>query len=109
MFSLRVTLVHSEKEVLTLLKDPFRLKAMAFLEKIGIELIVSDRVNNVDNGMANLGSGKSIPCDLFIPAYPQGGNATFLPSSSKDARNYAKVDDTFKVEGFTNVFAAGDW
>eukprot|EP01040_Poterioochromonas_malhamensis_P016314 gene16314-18490_t len=104
----KVTLIHSESEVLTLLKDPFRLKATAFLEKIGIELTLSDRVDRVDNGMAYLGSGRSIPCDLYIPAFAQGGNATFLPGASKDSRNYAKVDDTFKVDGFTNVFAVGD-
>ena len=102
-------MIHPQSEVLSVLKDPFRLKATAFLEKIGIDLLLSDRVDRVEGGTAYLQSGKSLPCDLYIPAFPHGGNAVFLPEGSKDTRNYAKVDDTFKVNGFNHIFAAGDW
>ncbi len=113
------------------MKDPFRLKATAFLEKIGIELVLGDRVVSSSNGTVNsfdsidrlfhheitmncsiqavLKSGKEIPCDVFISAFPEGGNATFLPADAKDEKSYAKVDDRFLVHGFNNVFAIGDW
>jgi NADPH-dependent 2,4-dienoyl-CoA reductase/sulfur reductase-like enzyme len=35
------------------MKDPFRLKATAFLEKIGIELVLGDRVVSSSNGTVN--------------------------------------------------------
>ncbi len=107
--------------------DKFRLLAQAQLEKIGIEIILSDKVTRFENGtvslslpfhlhvlithtiQAQLQSGKSIPCDFYLPCFPTGGNATFLKSGSADARNYAIVDDTFKVQGYNNVFALGDW
>jgi hypothetical protein len=133
-----VALVHSQAEVLTAMKDPYRVKAMAFLEKIGIELIMNDRVKEVIKGPSEqqqqqkqpgeqseeeeeaivpggdsllLASGKRIPCDLFIPAYPTGGNgATFLPTTSVDSRGYVIVDDCFRVKGFSrgNILAGGD-
>lgn len=45
-----MTVVHSQAEVLSAMRDPFRLKATAFLEKIGIELVMSDRVVETRGG-----------------------------------------------------------
>jgi NADH dehydrogenase FAD-containing subunit len=56
-----------------------------------------------------LNSGKEISCDLYVPCHAFGGNCSFLSENSKDAKSYAKVNSSFLVEGFTNVFAVGDW
>lgn len=101
--------MHPQAEVLSMMRDSFRLLANRKLEEMGVTLILSDRVTNNANGQVTLQSGKSVACDLFIEAHATGGNATFLPAGSRDAKNYAVVDATFKVQGLTTVFAVGDW
>lgn len=91
------------------MRDQFRILANAQLEKIGVDLVLSDRIVGHDNGEVTLQSGKRIPADLHIVAHALGGNATFLPDGSKDKKGYAVVNDTFLVQGFTSVFALGDW
>lgn len=45
-----------------------------------------------------------------MPCFATGGNAgKFLKATSVDEHQYAKVDNTFKVEGYDSVFAFGDW
>jgi NADH dehydrogenase FAD-containing subunit len=113
----RVTLVHSHEEVLGMMGDSFALLATRQLEKIGIELILSDRVVDgptdgeitVPTGKITLASKKVLDADVYLCAHAIGGNATFLPTNSKTARDYAKVNSAFQVEGLSNVFAFGDW
>ncbi len=112
------------------MRAPFPELAQTHMREIGVEIINNDRVLRNENGVVSaqslisssrdlclsfthfqaiLSSGKRISCDVYIPAYPTGGNATFLTGNSKDARGYANVDDTFTVQGFQRVFAVGDW
>ncbi len=71
---------------------------------------VLKRSHVILNYQVTLKSGKTLPCDFFLPCYPTGGNAgDFLKAGSADERKYAKVDDTFKVHGYDKVFAIGDW
>ncbi len=53
-------------------------------------------------------SGRRIPCDIYLPAFPLGGNSTFLPKVCTDEKGYVKVDDCFRVQLLNNVFAFGD-
>lgn len=103
-----ITVVHPASDILNSMNDPFRLKAHAHLEKIGVKLVVSERVSRFENGEVSLSSGGTLPADLFITAHAVGGNATFLPGDSKNEKGYAHVDDTFKVHGLSRVFALGD-
>ena len=92
------------------MSDKFRLLAQSQLEKIGVELILSDRVVSNAENQVTLASGKTVECDLYIPCFPTGGNAAaFLPKESVNPRGYAMVDDTFQVKGLSKVFALGDW
>jgi hypothetical protein len=50
IYVFRVTLIHSHQEVLAMMSDKFRLLAQAHLEKIGVEIILSDKVINYENG-----------------------------------------------------------
>jgi NADH dehydrogenase FAD-containing subunit len=94
-----------------MMKDAFRLKATNFLEKIGIEMVLGDRVSSFENNVVSLASGKRIEgCDMHIVAHTLGGNGrAFMPTDSLDNNAFIKVHDTFKVHGLDNVFAFGDW
>ena len=107
-----VTVVHSADSVLNAMSAPLHPIAMDTLKNMGIDIITNDRVekNDEEGKTVALKSGKSLPCDLLIPAHPIGGNCGFMPPETIDARNYAKVRSTFQLEStkFDNVFAMGD-
>lgn len=50
----RVTLVHSHKDVLSMMRDEFRLLAQQQLEKIGVDIVLSDKVVNHADGQVSL-------------------------------------------------------
>ena len=84
------------------------------LQDYGIELILNEKVQQYspEKGCVELKSGRSIPCDYYLPAFSsRQGNCGFLPPASQQdgyGPGYAKVDETFRVSGFLNVFAVGD-
>jgi hypothetical protein len=84
--------------------------AMSAAEKIGVRVVPNDRVVGNNDGKVMLKSGQELPCDLYLPAHPVGGNCAFMPGDCVNERNYAKVNDYFQLENpnFTNVFAIGD-
>lgn len=96
----RIYLVHSHGEVLHTMRNAFRLKATSFLESIGIDLVLGDKVERVENGVAYLSSGKQLTdVDMHIVGHPLHGNAvSFMPKESLDARGYVKVNEKFEVE-----------
>lgn len=83
---------------------------MRAAEKIGLRVVANDRVASFADGKVTLKSGQELPCDLYLPAHPEGGNCGFMAADCVDARNYAKVNDYFQLENpnYTNVFALGD-
>eukprot|EP01034_Spumella_vulgaris_P031550 gene31550-38968_t len=103
-----VTVVHPEPFVVSSMTSPLPQLATEHLKQIGVDVITGERVFGEADGEVTLTSGRKLPCDLYISAHPTGGNSSFLPAESVDARGYVKVDDTLKVEGFGNVFALGD-
>ncbi len=96
----RIYLVHSHGEVLNMMKNAFRLKATSYLESIGIDLVLGEKVERVENGVAHLSSGKQLTgIDLHLVAHPLNGNAvSFMPSTSVDGKGYLKVSEKFEVE-----------
>lgn len=81
----------------------------ANLTKIGVKLVLNDRVKEQGGGYVLLNSGTRLDADLYIPAYSQGPNTGFVPAGSKDDKGYIKVDKKFQVEGLKNVFAFSAW
>ena len=81
----------------------------ANLTKIGVELILNDRIKEQGDGYVLLNSGKRLESDLYIPAYSHGPNTGFVPAASKDDKGYIKVDNKFQVQGLNNVFAFSAW
>lgn len=106
-----MTVVSSQPDILSSMPPAFRtLAARQLTSEIGVNVKFNARVVSHDPKAhsVTLSSGEALPCDVFLAAHPEGGNAGFLPAGAKDTRNYAKVDDTFQVNGLRKVFAFGD-
>jgi len=115
-------LVHSHGEVLSMMKNAFRLKASTYLEQIGVELVLGEKLLKFENNTvrihiitssgkkftyfslstkkAFLSSGRQLAnCDLHLVAHSIGGNAKpFMPANCVDDLGYVKVRETFEVE-----------
>lgn len=106
-----VSVVSGGGKVLTLMQPAYQKKGLEFLKQLKIP-VVADTVNPTsvaENGSLALGSGKAVPCDLFIPALVAGPNSAFVQGASKDEKGYVLVDGTLKVKGYSSiVFAFGD-
>lgn len=105
-----VTIVCTQPTILHAMSPSFHPVAMAAAEKIGLRVVPNDRVMSHADGKAMLRSGQTLPCDLYLPAHPVGGNCSFMADDCVDARNYAKVNDYMQLENpnYTKVFALGD-
>ncbi len=92
---------------------PFRTLAAKQLTSpdINLTLKLSNRVMSYSETKHEclLQSGEVLPCDVFLSAHPEGGNAQFLPAASQTERHYAKVNECGQATDAPCVFAIGDW
>eukprot|EP01034_Spumella_vulgaris_P031146 gene31146-38489_t len=103
-----VILVQPNNSILSTMKHRLPELAARHMREIDVELVNNDRVVSHIDGVVTLKSGMTIPCDVYIPCFSTGGNATFLSGIAKDSKGFAVVDDTLTVASFRNVFALGD-
>jgi NADH:quinone reductase (non-electrogenic) len=105
----RVVLIEAGPYVLAPFVPSLRQAAHRSLERKGIEVMLSTRVESVAGGRVKLSSGEEIAADTVIwTAGVKGsdvGRITGLPLT-KQAR--IKVDDTLQVPGHPVVFVVGD-
>jgi len=106
-----VSIVSGGGKVLALMQPAYQKKGLEFLKQLKIP-VLNDTVSpsaEVENGSLTLGSGQTVPCDLFIPALVTGPNSSFVQAASKDEKGYVLVDESLRVKGYSsNVFAFGD-
>ncbi|ODA77606.1 hypothetical protein RJ55_07235 [Drechmeria coniospora] len=62
----RVTLVHSKEAVMHRFGNPLREAAQEALDKLGVHVILDDRVVKEDAGVVTLRSGRTIGCDYLV-------------------------------------------
>jgi NADH dehydrogenase FAD-containing subunit len=116
-----VTIIHSRPSVLHIMSEAMHPVATKLMKKMNINIITNERIqnedecNNYNNNNNNktdilLSSGKTVKCDLFIPAHSKGGNTSFMPSNTCDKNNYIKVNEYFQCDNpnYNNIFSIGD-
>ena len=84
----KVTMVVSSSTVVSTMGYGIPQAATKTLQDYGIEVIFNDRVQQhvPEKGCVELKSGKTIPCDCYIPAFSsRQGNCKFLPIASQDS------------------------
>lgn len=73
--------MHPHAEVLSAMPQAFRQLATKQLQQhVGLILKLNQRVASYDaqNHELILQSGDKLPCDVFLPAHPEGGNTNFF-------------------------------
>jgi NADH dehydrogenase len=104
-----IYLVQSGDRILKGMSDEAGEKALKFLEKLGVKIILGDRVIDFDGTNVSLKSGRSIPCRKVIWAAGIIGNAIAgLPASAATYGNRILVNRQCEVVDAPNVFAMGD-
>jgi NADH dehydrogenase FAD-containing subunit len=103
-----VTVVTSAPQVLSKMSSGFPDAAAAALTKMGVEIVVGEKVLSSKQGIVVCESGKILECDYYIEAFSRHANTSFMPAGSTEHRGHIKVDPYFKIEGFRSGFSFGD-
>ncbi|XP_014669758.1 PREDICTED: apoptosis-inducing factor 2-like [Priapulus caudatus] len=115
-----VTLVHpSEQLVDNDVSDKFQGMVKDRLKKLGVAMVLGERVVNLDAAVAGAGpavvktdAGREIPADFVIKAIGLKVHSVAYANSElgKKMDNFGRlpVNEFLQVDGYENVFAAGD-
>ncbi|GAM86216.1 hypothetical protein ANO11243_042280 [Dothideomycetidae sp. 11243] len=110
-----VTLISSHEQVLPALKRSAGKAAETDLRKLGVKVITSARVTNVDKESSGthsvrLDTRKVLQAQLVISAAGNVANSSFMPRDSLDADGWIKVDENLRITAIRerNAFALGD-
>ena len=104
-----IHLVQSGPQLLKGMSDEAARKAQTFLEKAGVKIWLNSRVKSFDGFNVQLDTGESLCTRTLIWAAGVTGKLLegFDPSAiAKGSR--LKVDETNRVNSYTNIFAIGD-
>ncbi len=106
---LRTTLVDMRPEILYDLHESQRKKAARRLEEMGVELVLGDGVEFVEDGILHTQSGREIPASVLVwcggaHADPDAGDWRL----EMEVGGRLKVDPTLKAAGQAAVYAVGD-
>lgn len=107
----KITLVHSKDRLME--RSPIKASAYAFnfLKKIGIEIILNERVITAKGKIFLTDKKRKIKTDIAFLCTGITPNTEFLKKSfpnSLDGKNYAKVNEFLQLENYQNIFAGGD-
>jgi NADH dehydrogenase len=106
---MQITLIESNAHLLNGMREESGRKAKAYLENMGIHVMVGDTVTGYDGKEIVLDSGEVIPSETLIWAAGVLGQHPEGISENAVARgNRIMVNQYHQVEGFDNIFAIGD-
>ena len=104
-----IYLIESNKMILASMAAKSSAKALQFLNKLGVKVLLDVRLLNYDGEKAILSNGTTIlACTLIWSAGVQGQMINGIPSSSIQKGNRIIVNRYNQIEGFTDIFALGD-
>ena len=106
-FSLKI--VEAMPTILNMVTEKEQTKAVRYLEKKGVELILGDGVASVEEGVLNLASGKAIPTYTAVWTAGVKANtdtADFEIEQTKSGRLVA--NEYMEAKGKEHVYVAGD-
>ncbi|EHK23782.1 uncharacterized protein TRIVIDRAFT_147473 [Trichoderma virens Gv29-8] len=110
-----IILVHSRPAVMHRFGKGLQEAAREGLEKLGVELVLEDRVVDEDaaSGVVTLKSGRKITCDFFMNCAgqrPLSDVIANLSPSSISSTRHIKVKSTLQIadDSLPNVYTCGD-
>lgn len=106
---MNIQLVSSGDRVLETMSSVASAKALEFLEKLGVNVLLDARVVSYDGHNAILDDGRILPSKTVIWAAGIKGNSLQGIDTQQILPNgRIKVDNYNKILGYENVFAVGD-
>jgi len=106
---MKVYLVDFLPKVLNTMSNAASKGAHKFLKKMGVELLLGEKVATYDGTELKFESGKAIPTKSVIwSAGVMGVVPKGIPRNIVEKGNRIKINENCIVEGTTNVFAIGD-
>lgn len=104
-----IHLIQSGDQLLKGMSEPAANKALSFLRKLGVNVILNNRVTDVDAERVYLQEGDPIPARKVIWAAGIRGNT--IPGLNDETITYGNrliVDQNLQVLGYTDIYALGD-
>ncbi len=106
---MRVILMENGPEVLQVMAESNRKRAMQYLEELGAEVWTSTGLAKYDGNIAETKTGKQIHTHNVIwAAGVKGVLIDGIPTEAVNPRSRVVVDDYCKVKGLEDVYAIGD-
>jgi putative oxidoreductase len=106
--SARVILVQSAPRVLPSFDERLAAIAQRSLERLGVEVLVGSRVDNIDAYGVSIGGARIAARTVLWAAGVMASPAGKWLSASIDAAGRLKVESDLSVPGHKNIFAIGD-
>ncbi|KAH7031273.1 uncharacterized protein B0I36DRAFT_431408 [Microdochium trichocladiopsis] len=108
----KVTLLSGDSQIFG--GDSVASSAANELKKLGVVIKTSARVANTttlaDSGKTEIAleNGEKLTADLFLSAMGVVPNSEYIPAKLLNAKKFVEVDETYRVTGAADVWAAGD-
>ncbi|KAH9973762.1 FAD/NAD(P)-binding domain-containing protein [Lactifluus volemus] len=110
--SKKVTIVHSDSQLLnSAYPDKYRKRVEKDVTSRGINIIFDDYVDDFDTVPASTRSKRSLEGDLIVATFGSRPGTGFVKSLGSDvlnSRDQIKINATFQLESFPNIYAIGD-
>ena len=107
--AMQIYLFESSGEVLEVMSDEASASGKQYLEKLGVNLRLGERITDFDGQYAYINNGDKIRTNNVIWAAGITGNSVAgIPAEAMTRGNRIKVNNYNQVVGLENVFAVGD-
>jgi len=104
----RVIVIEALPYILAMLAESQRVKARAYLDKMGCEILLSAPITGAGKGIINLKDGSTVEAGTFIWTCGVSGSHFSGSLGLEAKRNRILANENMRVEGHDNVWVAGD-
>lgn len=106
---MRLHLIEGRSDILYDLPDRQRIRARRRLEKMGVEVVLGEKLVKVEDGVAHLESGRAIPSPVIVWC----GGAHADPDAVEwglafDTSGRLVCDEMLKAQGHDDIYVVGD-
>ncbi|KAH9989632.1 FAD/NAD-P-binding domain-containing protein [Russula vinacea] len=108
----KVTIVHSDSQLLnSAYPNKYRKRVEKDLTSRGVNIVFNDYVDNFDSAPVKTRSGRQLDGDVVVPTFgsrPGTGFVKSLSSGALNPRGQIKIENTFQLKSYPNIYAIGD-
>lgn len=104
----KIILVEAGPRILASFPEDLSERAARDLEKLGVEVLTSARVENITSQGVQIGSDFISSTNVFWAAGVKAAHMDFHPSVEKDRAGRVIVNNDFSIPGFPKTFVIGD-